>query len=75
MPLGNEVRKRKVRSALAAVGSSQADCARSLALSEATVSRVISGLQNSERVEQWIAERTGVAREELFADETAATAA
>lgn len=76
MPLGNEGRKRRIRAALVAVGSSQADCARSLDVSEATVSRVIAGLQNSEKVENWIAGRTGEPRELLFADpETAASAA
>lgn len=67
MPAEDVVRKRRIRSALAAVGSSQAECAQLLVVSEATVSRVVAGLQNNERVEAWIAERTGVSREELFA--------
>lgn len=65
-PLGDVARKQRVRAALKAVGSGQADCARALGLSEATVSRAIAGLQRTPEVEDWIATRTGQSRAELF---------
>lgn len=67
--LGDVARRRRVQAALIAVGSSQKECADALGVSGATVSRVVSGLQNSEEVEAWIAARTGRPRDELFGEE------
>lgn len=68
MAHGDAVRKRRVMAALTAVGSTQQECALALALSTATVSRVIAGLQHNDVVEAWICARTGRSKAELFAD-------
>lgn len=77
MARGDAVRKRRVMAALTAVGSTQQECAAALALSTATVSRVIAGLQHNDAVEAWICARTGYARADLFSEiaPTAASAA
>lgn len=68
MAHGDAMRKRRVMAALTAVGSTQQECAAALALSAATVSRVIAGLQHNDAVEAWICARTGRTMSDLFAD-------
>lgn len=74
MAHGDATRKRKVMAALTAVGSTQQECAAALAVSTATVSRVIAGLQYNEAVEAWISARTGISRAELFSVDSRAAA-
>lgn len=64
--LGDTERKQRVRDALKAVGSSQRECCTALRLSDATVSRVVAGLQRSAAVEEWILAKTGKSRADLF---------
>ena len=61
----------RVKLILSIRGIKQKDIARALNLNPATVSQVVAGKRRSRRIENYIAQITGIKREELFGEKAA----